>query len=66
MERKDISAGKHFGHREKRDTPHDHIVLYMGIFTKTGEELVIHRPTHKTEIIYCEPLDSFMERFYKK
>ncbi|MBR1629885.1 MAG: hypothetical protein IJ679_11575 [Lachnospiraceae bacterium] len=66
MQRKDISAGRRYGHREKREIPHDHIVLYIGIYTRNGEELVIHRPSHKTEVIYCEPIEIFMERFYKK
>lgn len=58
-----IRPGAHFAHREPRKVPHDHIVLYIGIHTGTGEKLVVHRPTHKIEIIYCEPIASFTERF---
>ena len=60
-----IKPGANFGHREPRSIPHNHIVLYIGIHTETGEKLVVHRPTHKTEIIYCEPVASFIERFYR-
>lgn len=58
-----IKSGTHFKHKEPRKVPHDHIVLYLGIHTETSERLVIHRPTHKIETIYCEPVDSFLERF---
>lgn len=63
MSENDVKPGRHFAHKEPRAVPHDHIVLYVGIHTETGEKLVVHRPTHKIEIIYCEPLASFMERF---
>ena len=66
MDEQKIVPGSYFGHREKRDIVHDHIVLYIGLNTETGQKMVVHRPTHKTETIYCEPIKSFTERFYRK
>ncbi len=63
MKREDIKPGKQFNHKEERKVPHKHIVLYVALHTDNGEHMVIHRPTHKTEIIYCEPIDHFMNRF---
>ncbi len=63
MKREDVKPGRRFKHRESRPIDHDHIVLYVALYTENGSEVVVHRPTHKTEIIYCEPIDHFIERF---
>ena len=66
MDERTIKAGQEFGHREEREVPHEHIVLYVGIHTRTGEKMVVHRPTHKIGTIYCEPMEDFVNRFYAR
>ena len=63
MKKEDIKPGMQFNHKEKRAIWHRHIVLYVAMHTQTRELMVIHRPTHKTEVIYCEPIEHFINRF---
>ena len=61
MTKDDIRPGGHYKHKEANRTPH--IVLYIGIHTDTKEPLVVHRPMDKHHTIYCETIESFIDRF---
>lgn len=58
-----IREGGIYEHVEPRETPHRHIALYVAVRTDSGEKVVVHRPTHKTDVIYCEPVEDFSRRF---